>query len=163
MESPAAVKIRSYRPKDQAACRKLYVEGLVGGAIADNDTGLDIADIENAYMKTPGNHLWVAENDAGDVVGMLGVQRSEPGTAEIRRLRVLREHRRRGIGSALLEEALRFCQRRSYLKITLDTWIDREPAIKLFEKFGFKHSRTKNVAGRDVLYFYLDLYTKEKK
>src|SRR5687767_3972088 len=84
------VTIRSFRPCDQAACRKLYVEGLIGGRIADNDTGMDIDDIESAYMRQPGNHFWVAETPEGEVVGMIGVQHhdDDPGVGEVRRLRV---------------------------------------------------------------------------
>src|SRR5690242_10771742 len=150
------VKVRSFRPEDLPACRTLYVEGLLGGKLAENDTASDIDDIESAYMKTEGNHFWVAEDPSGDVVGMIGVQHYEEGVGEIRRLRVKPDLRRRGIGSALVEQALKFCQERGYLKITLDTYVEREPAIKLFEKFRFKHSRTKNVQGKELLYFYLD-------
>ena len=157
------VTIRSYRPSDLPACRKLYVEGLVGGKLAENDTGMDIDDIESAYMRREGNHFWVAETPEGEVIGMIGVQHHDEGSGEIRRLRVSEAHRRKGVGSALVEQALKFCQERQYLKITLDTFMDREPAIKLFEKFRFRHSRTRSVAGRDLLYFYLDLYTGEQQ
>jgi ribosomal protein S18 acetylase RimI-like enzyme len=165
------VVVRSFRNEDLPACRKLYVEGLLGGRLAENDTGLDIDDIDAAYMKTPGNHFWVAEctdpdgsgAGAGDVVGMIGVQHHEEGVGEIRRLRVRSDVRRRGIGSKLIEQALRFCQEHSYLKITLDTFMEREPAIKLFEKFRFRHSRTKNISGKDLMYFYLDLYSQDQR
>ena len=56
--------IRGFRPGDLPACRKLYVEGLLGGKLSENDTGLDIDDIDAVYMHTPGNHFWVAENRA---------------------------------------------------------------------------------------------------
>jgi ribosomal protein S18 acetylase RimI-like enzyme len=154
--------IRSFRPGDLPACRQLYLEGLVGGKLAENDTALDLDDIESTYLNTPGNHFWVAENAAGEVVGMIGVQHHDQDEGEIRRLRVRQDQRRRGIGSALVETALKFCQDHQYLKITLDTFMEREPAIKLFEKFRFRHSRTRNVAGRDLLYFYLDLYVSER-
>jgi ribosomal protein S18 acetylase RimI-like enzyme len=153
--------IHSFRACDLPACRKLYSEGMIGGKIAENDTGLDIDDIESAYMKTPGNHFWVAETPVDGVVGMIGVQHHEEGVGEIRRLRVSEHHRRRGIGSKLVETALKFCQDQHYLKITLDTFMEREPAIKLFEKFRFRHNRTRNVGGKDLMYFYLDLYTQD--
>ena len=55
---------RRHRPQLQArgpaGLPRLYREGLLGGKLAENDTGLDIDDIESAYMK-PGNHFWVAE------------------------------------------------------------------------------------------------------
>lgn len=157
------VTVRSFKREDLPACRVLYSEGLIGGKIAENDTGLDIDDIEMAYMKPRGNHFWVAESESGQVLGMIGVQQHEEGTGEIRRLRVSKEHQRRGIGSKLMEVAIKFCHDHQYLKITLDTFMDREPAIKLFEKFRFKHSRTRNVAGKELMYFYLDLYTGDVK
>lgn len=153
--------IRSFRASDLPACRKLYSEGMIGGKIAENDTGLDIDDIESAYMRTPGNHFWVAELPEVGLVGMIGVQHHEEGVGEIRRLRVSEDHRRKGIGSKLVETALKFCADQHYLKITLDTFMEREPAIKLFEKFRFRHNRTRNVSGKDLMYFYLDLYMQD--
>ena len=162
MDADSSFTIRSYRKSDLAACRRLYREGLLGGKIAENDTGLDIDDIDQAYMKPPGSHFWVAVSPPVKVVGMIGVQQHEPGVGEIRRLRVQVDHRRRGIGSALVEQAIKFCTQHEYLKLTLDTFIEREPAIKLFEKFHFHHARTRTVDGKDLLYFYLDLYEGEK-
>lgn len=153
--------IRSFEANDAQACQKLYHDGMLGGKLAENDTGLDIDDIQSAYM-SPGNHFWVALNEAGEVIGMVGVQQHDEGIGEIRRLRVRADHRRRGIGSRLMEVALKFCQDRNYLKITLDTFMDREPAIKLFEKFRFRHSRTRELHGKELLYFYLDIYGTEK-
>lgn len=161
--------IRTFRPPDAAACRRLYVDGLIGGKIADNDTGYDIDAIEAAYLKHPGCHFWVAVAPegggppgaapaAGEVVGMIGVQAHDEGVGEVRRLRVAASHRRRGIGSALVETALRFCQERHCLKITLDTYMDREPAVQLFKKFRFRLDRTRRVGDKELSYFYLDLY-----
>jgi len=155
------ISIRGFRPEDQQACQSLYVEGLIGGKLADNDTGLDIDDIQGAYM-TDGNHFWVATTSTGEIVGTIGVQQHDEGVGEIRRLRVSPHHRRKGIGSKLMEVALKFCNDHNYLKITLDTFMDREPAIRLFEKFHFRHSRTRELHGKELLYFYLDIYGGEK-
>lgn len=157
------VTIRSFHREDQVACKKLYLEGLVGGKISDNDTGVDIDDIWACYMELPGNHFWVAVNAMGELVGTVGVHHYEDGMGEIRRLRVRRDSQRRGIGSKLMETALAYCQEHGYLKITLDTYMDREPAIKLFEKFRFRHSRSRTVGAKELMYFYLDLYTGEMK
>lgn len=179
MSVPAdpSVRIRSFRPADQTPCGRLYEEGLIGGSISDNDTCADLDDIHSAYMKCAGSHFWVAEVDHGilgvanggggpegssgggfEVVGMIGVQHHDTGSGEIRRLRVAQAYRRRGIGSALVEAAVRFCEERNYLKVTLDTFMEREPAIRLFEKFRFRHFRTRSVAGKELMYFLLDLY-----
>ena len=37
--------------------------------------------------------------------------------------------------------------------------IERGPAIALFQKFGFKHGRTREIGGRKLLDFYIDLYS----
>ncbi len=161
-ESSSDFVIRSFQSSDLEACRRLYREGLIGGQIAENDTGLDIDDIDAAYLRTPGNHFWVAQTPEGQIVGMIGVMHSD-GVGEIRRLRVAESHQRRGIGSALLEQAVKFCQEHNYLKVALDTFMEREPALKLFDKFRFRHGRTRSYAGKDLLYFYLDLYTSDQK
>lgn len=156
------VTIRSYLPKDKMPCQTLYKEGLIGGKLAPNDTGLDIDDIPAAYLRSPDNHFWVAENEQGEVVGIIGVQQDEPGIGEIRRLRVRQDSRRRGVGSGLMETAIKFCRERQFLKITLDTFMDRALALRLFERFHFNHSRTRHVGEKELLYFYLDLYQSER-
>jgi GNAT superfamily N-acetyltransferase len=93
---------------------------------------------------------------------MIGVEVHERGVGEIRRLRVREDARRRGIGTRLMEVAVKFCADQQVLKLTLDTFIDREPAIKLFEKFRFRHDRTKKVGEKDLLYFYLDIYGRDR-
>jgi ribosomal protein S18 acetylase RimI-like enzyme len=172
MPEPAVdnpITIRSFRAEDLAACKQLYVEGLLGGKLAENDSAIDIDDIESAYMSTPGNHLWVAETKAiadgkpGEIVGMIGVQQFQPGKGEVRRLRVRSDMRRRGIGSRLVEAALQFCQQHGYLKIELDTFMEREGAIKLFEKFHFRHNKSRTIAGKEMMYFYLDLYSTDRR
>src|SRR4051812_26013259 len=121
---PAGLTIRSFRPQDQIACQALYEQGLIGGTLAENDTASDIDNIAAEYMK-PGNHFWVAASLGDMVVGMIGVQHHDEGVGEIRRLRVHPDFRRRGIGTALVETAVRFCRQENYLKVTLDTYWER--------------------------------------
>jgi ribosomal protein S18 acetylase RimI-like enzyme len=156
-------RVRSFQADDVEACKRLYTEGLISASLAPNDTGWDIDNIDQVYMHKPENHFWVATTDAGEVVGMLGVQHHESGVGEIRRLRVSKDHRRRGIGSLLLETALKFCQQRGDVKITLDTVMDKGQAMSLFEKFHFRHHSSKQIGDKELLYFYADLYSGEKK
>ncbi len=161
--SEISVSIRSFQPRDQSACDNLYRAGLLGGTLAENDSGLDLDDIESVYMKTDGNHFWVAQTSESIVVGMIGVQHHDEDVGEIRRLRVHPDYRRRGVGSTLIERALRWCEEHNYLKITLDTYLEREAAIKLFQKFHFRLNRTRVVNGRELHYFYLDIYQSDEK
>ena len=157
MSDAAHALIRSFEPRDHAAVKGLYRDGLLGGRLAVNDTGFDIDDVKLAYMTASGSHFWVAECE-GEVVGTIGVQQLDAGVGEIRRLRVRQDHRRKGIGSRLLERALEFCRDEGLLKVTLDTWVEREPALRLFQKFRFRHDKTRENGGKQLLFFYLDLY-----
>ena len=114
-------------------------------------------------MDCDGSHFWVAVAAESRVVGMIGVQQHEPGLGEIRRLRVANDVRRRGVGSSLVETAVRYCHERGYLKVALDTFVDREPAIKLFEKFHFHFQRSRKFGEKEQLHFYLDLYGQDGK
>lgn len=171
-------RVRPFEEVDGEVCRHLYRDGLLGGRLSENDSALDIDDIRSAYLLDPLNGFWVAEvTDAardfagslppgtqpGCLVGMVGVQHHEEGVGEIRRLRVHPDHRRRGLGSRLLETAIRFCRDSGCLKVQLDTFVDRDAAMRLFDRFHFRHGRTRNIAGKEQLYFYLDLYTQEKR
>lgn len=152
------VSIRPATCDDQAAVSQLFRSGLEEGMLRDNDTGADIENLEAGYLADNGrSNFWVAEYQ-GQIIGMIGAQRIAENSAELRRLRVHRDFRRRGIGTRLMETALQFCQHHSYLKIVLDVRIDRGPAISLFEKFGFQHARTRRIDGRELMDFYLDLY-----
>ncbi|MCH8823170.1 MAG: GNAT family N-acetyltransferase [Planctomycetes bacterium] len=152
------VAILPAQEEDFAEIRVLFRDGLDEGLVPDNDTGADIEILREAYLPEDGHsNFWVAKHN-DYVIGMVGVQKTSPDAAEIRRLRVRKGYRRKGVGAKLMEEALGFCQVQHYLKIILDVRIEREPAIKLFEKFGFQHSRSREVNGRKMLDFYVDLY-----
>lgn len=110
-------------------------------------------------MHTPGNHFWVADNRGGQVIGMIGVQHHDQGVGEVRRLHVAHDYRRRGIGKALLETAITFCRDNQYLKVAMDTFAERLVVVEMFQKLGFRHGDTRHFAGKDLMYFYMDLYS----
>jgi len=152
------VVVRLVADQDHAAVRELFRASMVEGFVPDNDTGADIENIHEAYFADGGQSaLWVADYE-DEVIGMIGVQKTSAHGAEIRRLRVRTDYRRRGLGTRLMEQALSFCRHHGYLKLTLDVRIERGPAIALFEKFGFQLNRTRDVNGRKMLDFYMDLY-----
>ena len=149
--------VRSFQADDQNTVSRLYIEGLLAGQIDANDTGADIENIDEAYLKEARNHFWVADLD-DTVVGMIGVAHDHEHTAEIRRLRVDKQWQQTPIGARLVEEAITHCKRHGYLKVVFDTRFDADAAMDLFDRFGFQHTRTKNLQGKELLEFYLDIY-----
>jgi ribosomal protein S18 acetylase RimI-like enzyme len=152
------VQVRLARAEDYPSLRALFLEGLSEGLVPLNDTGADIENVQEAYFADAGRSAFWAAVDGEQVIGMVGVQQTADNAAEIRRMRVRTTHRRRGVGTKLMEQAIAFCRHHGYLKVILDVRIERGPAIALFEKFGFQLARTREVAGRKMLDFYLDLY-----
>ena len=148
------VSVRTFSPSDETACKALYRSG---DKVPENDTGADIDDIASAYLKPPGGHFWVAHTPEGEIVGMIGGSRKRASGKSADRAAELAAGR--GIGSLLMEAVLQFCQERQYLKVKLDTFMDQHAAMRLFEKFRFVHDRTKTLGEKQLMYFYLDLYS----
>ncbi|NOG52817.1 MAG: GNAT family N-acetyltransferase [Planctomycetes bacterium] len=157
------LEVRTADPvSDNTQVWSLYEDGLLEGQIGENDSGADILNLADAYFNDEGwSHFWVAElceTPASQIIGMVGIQQADEHTAEIRRLRVHPEHRQRGVGARLMEVVLAFCREKGYLKVVLDTRVERAAAVALFRRFGFQLNRQRDVKGKVVLDFYLDLY-----
>lgn len=154
-----AIRIRLAESDDRDAIRALFNQSLIEGQTDNGDTGEDIENLQDWYFADDGaSGFWVAEYE-NQIVGMIGVRCMHDDVAEMRRLRVAPAYRRQGVGSRLMEQAVRFCKDQGYLKVRLDVRSERTPAIALFEKLGFVHSRTREMEGRKRLDFYLDLYS----
>lgn len=153
-------RIRDARKEDRDAALSLFQLGSLrtNGDTSVSDDPEDLRNLEDFYIKPASAWLWIADLPGVGPVGMTALKEIDPDVAELRRLRVHPDYRGRGIGKMLVEHALRFCKQRSYLKVVLDTFVERTDAIKMFERFGFQFSRTRNTSGRDRHDFFLDLY-----
>ncbi len=157
-----SLTVRSYAATDQRVVEHLYTQGLLAGQLAPNDTGADIENMIEAYFADLANHFWVADLDQ-KIVGMIGVARDENHTAEIRRLRVDPRFQQSDIAARLLETAIAHCKKHGYLKVVFDTRFERDEALGMFDRFGFQHTRSKALHGKEQLEFYLDLYRQKKE
>ena len=78
----------------------------------------------------------VAEAD-GELVGQLGLQLARYGVADLGML-VAAGWRGRGVGTALLAEAIDRARKAGAHKIALQVWPHNTAAIALYERFGFQ-------------------------
>ena len=102
-------------------------------AIAD-----ELGRIGDYYLADERQGFWVAD----DVVGMVGVERQSDTVAQVRRMVVQRDHRRRGIARALLATAEQFCREAGYASIVLNTSELQQPAMRLYESSGYQRTAT---------------------
>ncbi|KAJ7899271.1 acyl-CoA N-acyltransferase [Mycena olivaceomarginata] len=135
----------------QRSITKMFVDYCANARKAD------MADIMDSYelslsanglsaQKGPGG-FWVAviespEHNTAEVVGTLGLDHRgtpDPATGELRRMIVSMRHRRRKIGTLLMDAALEHARRFAPLLQTLDleTTNFQPGARMLYEKYGF--------------------------
>jgi RimJ/RimL family protein N-acetyltransferase len=79
---------------------------------------------------------FVAVDDAGEVIGNLGIELHGYGVAELGMM-VADGWRGRGVGSALLEASIDWARAVGAHKVALQHWPTNERAAALYEKFGF--------------------------
>lgn len=98
---------------------------------------------ERRYLRALRRHrdaaVFVAETTDG-IVGRLSIARDpHPASRHVADLglMVAASHRRRGIGRALLEQAVQWARQSGVRKIELHVFPHNEPAIRLYERFGF--------------------------
>jgi RimJ/RimL family protein N-acetyltransferase len=98
---------------------------------------------ERRYLKAIKRHphaaVFVAE-DAGRIVGRLSVARDpHPASSHVADLglMVAAAYRRRGIGRALLQRAVEWAADSRVRKLELHVFPHNQPAIALYESFGF--------------------------
>lgn len=137
--------IRAARPEDAATLAALAaaVGREPGGWLLNTDGWRSVAD-ERRYLRALKRHpdaaVFAAEED-GVIVGRLSIAR-DPHQASRHvadlGLMVADGHRRRGIGRALLEQAVVWAREAGVRKLELHVFPWNEPAIRLYEQFGFQ-------------------------
>jgi RimJ/RimL family protein N-acetyltransferase len=137
-------EIREARPGDASALVELAraVSAEPGDSLLATD-GWRSASAERRYLRAVrrSGHaaVFVAEVSEG-LVGRLSVSRDpHPASRHVADLglMVAAGYRRRGIGRALLEAAAGWARRHGVSKLELHVFPHNEPAIGLYESFGF--------------------------
>jgi RimJ/RimL family protein N-acetyltransferase len=116
---------------------------------------------ERRYLKAvrrfPHAAVFVAERADGAIVGRLSVARdTHPASSHVADLglMVAKDARRQGVGRALLEAAVEWARTAGVRKLELHVFPWNEPAIALYERFGFEREGFRrghyHRAGEDV-------------
>lgn len=149
-----SLSIRPFEPRDQDTVRRLILTGLGEhfGWI-DETRNPDLDDIAAHYTEF-GHTFVVAEMD-GEIVGAAALKIEDQTTGRIVRMSVKRDHRRQGIGRALVTHLLDVARRQGFTQVRVSTEPDWHAAIKLYTQCGFK------AYGRDDedIFFVLRLET----
>jgi RimJ/RimL family protein N-acetyltransferase len=140
-------KVRPADPADAEALTRLAEEVSAepeGWLISANGEWRSVGD-ERRYLKAlrryPNAAVFVAERSDTAIIGRLSLARdTHPASAHVADLglMVAKETRGHGVGRALLEAAVNWARGASIRKLELHVFPWNEPAIKLYERFGFE-------------------------
>jgi RimJ/RimL family protein N-acetyltransferase len=136
--------VRPARPTDAQGLTELgnAVGSEPEGWLVTTNGWREAAD-ERRYLRAirryPNAAVYVAE-DEGEIVGRLSVARDQhPASSHVADvgLMVAASHRRRGIGTALLDAAVQWGREAGVRKLELHVFPWNSAAIALYERYGF--------------------------
>jgi GNAT superfamily N-acetyltransferase len=131
------VTVRSYRPNDHSAGRRLWAElthqhNRMYGAGADDEG----AGFEDYLTRLDLSGLWVADHEDDGVIGMVGlVMRSRAG--EVEPVVVTASHRHKGVGRKLLRHVAAEAKKRNMLSLTISPASRNIDAIRSLHAAGY--------------------------
>jgi RimJ/RimL family protein N-acetyltransferase len=138
------VIVRPAHPADAEGLAKLghAVGSEPEGWLVSTNGWRDASD-ERRYLRAirryPNAAVYVAE-EAGVIVGRLSIARDQhPASRHVADLglMVAADHRRRGVGTALLEAAVEWARQAGVRKLELHVFPWNKAAIALYDRFGF--------------------------
>jgi len=139
----ASFEVRPARPGDAASFLRLYRVVIAEERyIRTEDLGTTERDARRRFRVRPNDvsaNFVAVDGDA--VIGSLGISREDqPVTRHVASLgmMVAPEWRRRGVGSALMREAIAWALQAGVEKLELSVYPDNAPAIALYRSFGFE-------------------------
>lgn len=118
------------------ACLIEFNANHEGTAWADPDLGR----FSEIYNST-GNQYWVAENEAGKIVGGVGIGRLDGAEdlCELQKMYCLPEARGTGVSHRLMDMALEYAKQ-YYARCYLETLENMTAAQRFYEKYGFRRT-----------------------
>ncbi|MFC1576454.1 GNAT family N-acetyltransferase [Candidatus Omnitrophota bacterium] len=151
------MEVREYRPSDSEGVKNLILSILEKEYPFDRSAyrDTDISDISGTYSGK-GSAFYVAEAD-NEIMGTVGVKRDAKESALLRRLFVEEKHRKKGLGTMLIDKAIEFCRQESYGEIIFRATDRMSAAMKLCKKKGFKEKDDLEVSGFHIHQFTLKL------
>lgn len=107
----------------------------------------EIEDLDLKYLEDPrgtivapgGEVFFVVDGDT--VLGTCAMIRRDPQTYELAKMAVAKNARGRGLGKLLMETCIDYARKKGARRVRLVSNTMLEPAIRLYEKCGFKTTR----------------------
>ncbi len=123
-------------PRVHALLRE-HVAEMLANSPFDSMHALDLSG-----LKAPEITFWTAW-DGEELLGCGALKELDTTHGEIKSMRTATKHLRKGVARAILETIIATAKNRSYQRLSLETGstADFQPALKMYEQFGFEYCR----------------------
>ena len=130
------MKIQEFRPEHAAEYEALNRSWLVAHGLIEEADEPQLVDPQCTIIEA-GGQIFVAVED-GVVIGTCGIAPHGEGEFEIVKLAVVASAQGRGIGRQLIDVCLEFARTHAAQRITLLSSSLLGPALRLYERAGFR-------------------------
>ena len=98
----------------------------------------ELTGLKSMYALPYGGIILCRED--GKYIACAAIRKIDDVTGELKRMYVMPEHQQKGIGRELLTRSISLARQCGYQRIRLDTLNHMQPAINLYQSFGFRIS-----------------------
>lgn len=136
------VELILYEDKYAADFKRLNLEWLDKYNLTE-DHDLMILDDPRATVLDSGGVIYLARA-GNEIVGSAGLMKEHEGVFELVKMAVTEKWQGKGISKLLLDKCLETARQWDIKKITLFSNSQLQRAIKMYEKYGFRHIKLEN-------------------
>ena len=134
IQSPG-ITILPFQPEDQSEVKKLILAGLKEHwGVLDPTKNPDLNDIGLTYAEA----IFLVARQNDKIIGTGALVPKPDGTAEIVRMSVAANLRRKGIGRKILQKLSEQAKRNGYKRLVLETTETWTEVIEFYQRFGFQ-------------------------
>jgi len=133
----SSIKIIDYRPEHRAFFEKFNRHWIEKYFVMEPVDEYVLTNPEEALLK-PGGAILMATCD-GEIAGTVALRKVDDSSFEFTKMAVDDKFQRRGIAEALSYASLKKAKELGAEKVILYSNSQLTPAIRLYEKLGFKH------------------------
>ena len=135
------ITLHDFQPTDQTAVKDLILAGLVEHwGTLDPSKNPDLDDISCSYAGA----VFLVAHCQGQIIGTGALVPRQDGTAEVVRMSVAQDWRRRGIGRTILHALVERARQSGFQRIILETTATWQEVIAFYLRLGFRITHYKD-------------------
>jgi GNAT superfamily N-acetyltransferase len=146
------MRIVDFEPRHAAAWKALN-EAWINRHFTIEPADVEVLGDPVGKILAPGGHIFMAESDAGEPLGCVGLKAMDDGGFEVVKMTVAEAARGTGLGRALMQACIDRARGLGSPRLYLETNAGLGPALALYKAVGFA-----GISPRDTAYSRCDVW-----